>query len=149
MALLPLSRLPVTKQPSCRSGHLAAAASNGSRLAACQRWTPLARRGRSGEWAPGGAEGWGGLPSAKCRLKFLYLRRSSPPSSIGVRKTGGHVRSGGRMPLIRCANYRKNIRRCCLSNNFSFFRLINFLLACCQQPVERMSILGRCIGPAT
>jgi hypothetical protein len=70
VALLPLSRLPVTKQPSCRSGHLAAAASNGSRLAACQRWTPLARRGRSGEWAPGGAEGWGGAPERKMPFKI-------------------------------------------------------------------------------
>jgi len=38
---------------------------------------------------------------------------------------------------------------CCLSNNFSFFRLINFLLAGCRQPVERVSPLWRCIGPAT
>jgi hypothetical protein len=38
---------------------------------------------------------------------------------------------------------------CCLSNNFSFFRLINFLLACCRQPVERVSTLWRGIGPAT
>jgi len=30
---------------------------------------------------------------------------------------------------------------CCLSNNFSFFRLISFPLACCRQPVQWVSIM--------
>ncbi len=38
---------------------------------------------------------------------------------------------------------------CCLSNNFSFFRLINFPLARYRQPVQWVSAIWRCVGPAT
>ncbi len=38
---------------------------------------------------------------------------------------------------------------CRLSNNFSFFRLINFPFACCRQPIQWVSAVWRCVGPAT
>ena len=47
------------------------------------------------------------------------------------------------------AAFQQGLRDCCLSNNFSFLRLINFPPVCCRQPVERVSTLWRCIGSAT
>src|SRR5712691_6020132 len=53
------------------------------------------------------------------------------------------------LEAVRKRSLCKTRTYCRLSNNFSFFRLITFPFACCRQPIQWVSVVWRCVGPAT